>query len=121
MSGSSENSIIGNNISDNILPGVSLLTVSCGSNYIYFNDFIRNGGSSFPQAEDFGTNNNWNVSENVTYMYNGSGEGNYWDDYTGTDNDGDHIGDTSYSIAGIANAEDDFPVMEEYGWLYKWF
>jgi len=120
LSGSSDNFIVENNISDSSFAGVSIVTMSSTGNSVFWNDFIRNGIITQVQAEDFGTGNNWNAPENITYMYNGSGEGNHWDDYTGTDSDGDGIGDTSYSIAGTANSEDDFPVMDEYGWLYKW-
>ncbi|KYK29627.1 hypothetical protein AYK20_05135 [Thermoplasmatales archaeon SG8-52-1] len=121
LSGSSGNSIIGNNISENTFAGVSILTMSSTGNSVFWNDFIRNGIITRVQAEDFGTGNNWNSSENITFMHNGSAEGNHWDDYTGTDsNNGDGIGDTPYYIAGTANAEDDYPVMEEYGWMYKW-
>ncbi|KYK26859.1 hypothetical protein AYK20_08560 [Thermoplasmatales archaeon SG8-52-1] len=121
LSGSSDNFIVENNISDSSYAGVSIVTMSSTGNSVFWNDFIRNGIITQVQAEDFGTGNNWNATENATYLYNGSGEGNHWDDYSGTDSDGDGIGDTSYSIAGTANSEDDFPVMEEYGWLYKWF
>jgi parallel beta-helix repeat protein len=121
LSGSSYNSIIGNNLSDNTYAGVSILTVSCNSNSILFNDFIRNGVARRIQAEDFGTGTNWNTSNGVTYLYNASGEGNYWYDYRGTDSDGDGIGDTPYIIPGTANARDSYPVIVEYGWLYQWF
>ncbi len=121
LSSSSDNDIIANNISDNTQSGVNILTVSSSSNTIYFNDFIDNGGVLYPQASDSGTSNIWNSSDNNSFKYGASGEGNNWSDYTGNDSDGDGIGDTPYSIAGTANVEDSYPVMEDYGWVYKWF
>ena len=40
--------------------------------------------------------------------------GNYWDDYTGSDCDGDGIGDTPYPISGGEN-QDRYPLMFLYG------
>ena len=121
LSGSSYNSIVENNISDSTLSGVNILTLSSVGNSVFWNDFIRNGGVMFPQALDYGSGTYWNSSENNTFLYSAAGEGNYWDDYTGVDADGDGIGDTAYIIPGTANARDYYPVMENYGWLYNWF
>jgi len=65
----------------------------------------------YKMSFDDGSGNHWNSSGNETLNYVSSGEGNYWSDYSGIDNDGDGIGDTSYQIPGIANAEDSYPVM----------
>ncbi len=66
-------------------------------NVIYRNDFINNAQW---QAYDDG-NNTWNLSKPIG--------GNYWSDYTGSDNDGDGFGDTPYAIPG-GNNQDYLPL-----------
>jgi parallel beta-helix repeat protein len=39
------------------------------------------------------------------------GEGNYWDNYTGVDKNGDGIGDTPYKIPGLGR-KDQYPLMK---------
>ena len=68
-------------------------------NMIYHNNFIHN---SPVNAKDNG-NNIWD---------NGC-EGNYWWDYTGTDADGDGIGDTPYRPDPVY-VRDDYPLMNPY-------
>jgi len=77
---SQHNTISDNSISENVY-GISLDEDST-DNLIYYNNFIEND----LQAEDNG-GNTWD---------DGSGTGNFWNDYTGDDLDGDGIGDTSY-------------------------
>lgn len=75
----------------------------CGANYnrIYNNTFEKN--TEVNAKEGNGLNNYWNSH----FM---SGRGNYWDDYTGIDSNGDGIGDTPYYINDSGN-QDNFPLM----------
>ena len=73
-----------------------------GLNTIYHNSFINN----FNDVEEDNHLNFWD---------NGypSG-GNYWNDYTGYDNNTDGIGDTPYEIEGGYN-QDNYPLMHPFG------
>jgi parallel beta-helix repeat protein len=78
------------------------LSPSSKNNIIHHNDLIKNKMRLQKRnAYDKGTNNIWfNSTIN---------EGNYWDDYTGSDNNGDGIGDTPYNIP--LNSKDDYPLV----------
>jgi parallel beta-helix repeat protein len=91
------NNISCNTINNNVDFGIKI-KVDATNNIFYHNNFNNHIKNAFDEC-----NNKWD---------NGypSG-GNYWDDYTGEDIDGDGIGDTPYYIPG-GNNEDDYPLME---------
>ena len=68
-------------------------------NYIYLNNFIDNR----EQAYDVESKSHWDNGE----------LGNYWNDYTGMDNDYDGIGDTPYNLYDESN-QDNYPLMLPY-------
>ena len=72
------------------------------NNTFYHNNFINNKGTVAFKDGEFVISNFWD---------NGS-EGNYWDDYNGTDSNRDGIGDTPYIING--DNIDNYPLMFPY-------
>jgi len=127
---SSDNIITNNNVNSNLGCGFFLGRYSSGNeiknntaksndygiymdtsseNKIYSNNFIDN---NIKNAYSSFSNNLWNSSSQMQYVYNGhtytNYTGNYWSDYPGNDTNGDGIGDTAYSI----NSDDDnYPLM----------
>ena len=108
---SNNNTITGNNVCSNE-EGIRLR--ASNNNKIYFNNFIHNTYSVKSQS----STNIWNSPLEITYTYDGttykSYLGNYWDDYEGTDADGDGIGDTHYSIDSEKDESDGYPLMKPY-------
>jgi parallel beta-helix repeat protein len=127
---SNNNNITGNTIENNKYTGV--LCYSSHNNILKFNKISNNPrGIYFPTSaldniiylNDFTSNTNhysgsvssniWNSTEKITYYYNNTNFtnnlGNYWDDYSGNDINGDGIGDTSYSVG---STKDYYPLMK---------
>jgi len=106
----SNNEIIGNHITDTYRYGIYCEEGSLNNN-IYYNNFINNGKSSGAgNAYDVGVVNTW-----YKFKPFGKSMGNYWDDYTGQDSDGDGIGDTPYKIPGkTIQSKDWYPVMDPF-------
>ncbi len=92
-----DTTIVGNTVQQSFFDGL-MLSGSCINNIIYHNNFIDNPGNAYDT-----TGNLWD---------NGS-SGNYWSDYSGSDSDGDGIGDIPYLIPGNVS-QDRFPLMSPY-------
>ena len=101
--GSYDNIIFKNNISNNSPYGIYVINhKKCESinNLFYANNFYANENNAYDNST-----NNW-YNESIKY-------GNYWDDYTGEDNNEDGIGDKPYIITGKDN-EDVYPLITAY-------
>ena len=70
-------------------------------NLIYHNNFIGNDHNVYDDCYNFWDNGEY---------------GNYWDDYSGNDEDNDGIGNKAYSILGGKN-RDNYPIINPIEWI----
>jgi nitrous oxidase accessory protein NosD len=89
------NLIVGNNFVETRIA----VGINSGGNAFYHNNFFNSSSSSIT-VSDSRHINSWNDSK----------EGNYWSDYSGTDNNKDGIGDTPHHIIN-SNNKDNYPLM----------
>jgi len=78
---------------------------------------IRFGGGIYASYNIIRYNNFWGnsvdvIDEGYSNYWDYDHIGNYWDRYSGTDSDGDGIGDTPYVISG--DIKDHYPLIEPY-------
>ncbi|HID73595.1 MAG TPA: hypothetical protein EYP43_00940, partial [Thermoplasmata archaeon] len=94
--------ILRNRIEHNRGWGLNINPSSEG-NFVHMNDFEWNGGL---QAQAFDKDGGADWSNGTV--------GNYWSDYTGSDDDRDGIGDTPYHLDTDTDVVDPHPVMERF-------
>lgn len=104
----------GINIGSDMLIGASENDFS--SNIFYNNNFFNNAKQViFPSQQS-------NVQIAFKNLWDNGAEGNFWSDYTGTDSNGDGIGDSPYQIkeqkfdstTEVVLAEDHFPLIHPF-------
>jgi parallel beta-helix repeat protein len=136
----SDSIISGNTVDGNKIrgPGYYGIHIKASTNNIFYNNYFSNlhGYGEGDEMAGWGVgfdygciaenntfyhnvfiDNNYNVAfdENVTLignLWDNGKEGNYWDDYNGTDNNRDGIGDAPYIING--NNIDHYPLIAPY-------
>jgi parallel beta-helix repeat protein len=92
--------------------GYDLRLDSSSNNMIYLNNFHW-------RACSYNSENNWSSPEEITYIYTGNIYtgylGNHWGcDYTGTDANGDGVGDTPHSMVVCDGVTDNYPLVEPF-------
>ena len=100
---SSDNNILTANTASDNNRGISLRG-SSNNNTIHHNNLINN--------------TNYNAHDEHTNQWDSGSAGNYYSDYTGTDNNTDGIGDTPHPIPG-GSSTDRFPLMQPWTPLQK--
>ena len=84
---------------------------NCSSNIIYLNSLNDNSLNNVKSNNT--CSNNWNSSAPLNYSFNGvpytGYMGNYYDDYSGVDADGNGIGDSAYTIDN--DSDEEYPLF----------
>jgi parallel beta-helix repeat protein len=120
LSASNNNKIPNNSVSH---CGTGIRIKSSDSNHVYDNQIFENkmgllcccgAGNNRIYHNNFIQNEEYNGRDDINNFWDNGTIGNYWDDYTGEDLNGDGIGDTHYEIykpyAGDKNF-DNYPLV----------
>ncbi len=94
---SKNNSFYYNNIFNNENIGLKINNYSF-NNLIYANNFLGNIQNAYDESSNI-----WFYNE----------KGNFWDNYNGTDENNDSLGDIPYNISG-GNNQDKYPLISQY-------
>jgi parallel beta-helix repeat protein len=106
LSGSDQNRVFQNNI----VKCKYAISIRGNDNAIYHNNLVKNEHQvSIQHTYLFSSNIIMAYSTNNTFDLGYPSGGNFWSDYNGTDNDGDGVGDTPYSIN--ENNTDNYPLI----------
>ncbi|MFH1007910.1 MAG: NosD domain-containing protein [Candidatus Latescibacterota bacterium] len=139
LSSSSNNAVSGNTCGKNGAEGIKLyasgdntlsgnkygvyMWSSSNNNTIYLNDFINNSTASVYSNS---STNIWRSPTKLGYTYGGTTQahksymGNYYDDYGGSDGDGDRIGETPHATDGDGDGYPLVQITEDY-YLGLWY
>ena len=106
LSSGHNNTFLGNNISGSTQYAVYLYISD--HNTFYHNNFLNNAQQAYENHQVY-----WWTIQNDTYYseyntWDNGEEGNYWDDYSGSDVNGDGIGETPYTV--YENFTDKYPL-----------
>ncbi len=100
------NTIIGNEIKNHNL---TMRVFSSYNNTIFCNNFMGMKQTDDPYLdEEYRTRYNPSLCLSINTWSNGT-QGNYWNDYAGSDIDSNGVGDTPYSV--YVNNTDEYPLM----------
>ena len=108
----SKNGKVEKNIISNNHCGIRISGNDNYINHIYLNSFVENTNNFFHVGWTDKTGSFYNSPEPITYTYNDNTHtnylGNYWDDYTDVDIDGNGIWDNPYTIN---SDQDSYPLV----------
>ena len=99
LDSSNNNTLLANIVSNNYWYGIIL--ESSSNNSIHHNNLINSTIN----------HTNFNAYDTGINAWDSGSSGNYYSDYTGTDPDGDGIGEDQYSIPGGGGSIDRYPLM----------